>query len=125
MASRNISDCNHRLQLAWAKASADFQATHPATTVFLTCTYRSNEEQAALYALGRTIAGKKVTNAKAGQSKHNTLPSNAFDIAFLTNGKMDWSPELFKDFAEIVKPLGVDWGGDFKTFKDLPHFETK
>lgn len=123
MASRNIADCEHLLQLAWAKGSADFIATHPQTTVILTCTYRSNEEQAELYAQGRTKPGKKVTNAKPGQSKHNSLPSKAFDIAFLTNGKLDWSPANFKAFADIVKPMGITWGGDFKSPVDLPHFQ--
>ena len=39
--------------------------------ILVTCTYRSDEEQARLYAQGRTKPGLKVTNAKPGQSMHN------------------------------------------------------
>lgn len=123
MASRNIADCEHLLQVAWAKGSAEFIAANPDVQVILTCTYRSNLEQAELYSQGRTKPGKIVTNAKPGQSKHNSFPSKAFDIAFLTNGKLDWSPANFKKFADIVKPLGITWGGDFKSLKDAPHYQ--
>ncbi len=58
--------------------------------------------------------------------KHNSYPSKAFDIAFKkADGSLDWSPNNFKNFAAIVKktsPL-VEWGGDWKSFKDLPHFQ--
>jgi len=93
---------------------------------FLTCTYRPNEEQTELYSHGRTIKGPVVTNAKAGQSPHNFNPSHAFDIAFIgLDKKLDWSPELFKLFAQIIKEDGIVWGGDFKSMKDNPHFEVK
>jgi len=39
--------------------------------VYIYCGYRSHAEQTALYARGRTAPGRKVTNAKAGQSYHN------------------------------------------------------
>jgi peptidoglycan L-alanyl-D-glutamate endopeptidase CwlK len=78
-----------------------------------------------LYAQGRTKQGAIVTNIKSG-GKHNVLPSKAFDIAFKwTDGKLDWSEVHFKNFAAIVKRLNtkVQWGGDWKNFKDLPHFQ--
>jgi len=34
-------------------------------------TLRTDKEQDALFAIGRTIKGKKVTNAKGGRSYHN------------------------------------------------------
>ena len=39
--------------------------------VYIYCGYRSNKEQAELYKQGRETPGRKVTNAKAGQSFHN------------------------------------------------------
>ena len=36
--------------------------------LLVTSTYRDNESQQALYNQGRTTPGKKVTNAKPGQS---------------------------------------------------------
>ena len=126
MPSRNIADCDSRLQEVWKKASELYKVAHPdAPQPFLTCTYRSDEEQAQLYAQGRSTSGKIVTNIKKG-GKHNLLPSKAFDIAFKkVDGSLDWSTINFKNFATIVKRLNtlVKWGGDWKTFKDYPHFE--
>jgi len=123
MASRKVEDLCTPLKNAWENALSTWKIRHPQLPEpFLTCTFRSNEEQAKLYAQGRTTPGAKVTNAKPGQSKHNVFPSNAFDIAFIIAGKLDWNPDLFKKFSDIVKPMGVKWGGDWR-MKDLPHFE--
>lgn len=94
---------------------------------------RSMEEQERLYAIGRITSGKKVTNAKAGQSIHNY--GLAVDICLMINGKTaswdtakDWDNDKVADWYECVKIFarhGWDWGGNWKTFKDLPHFEKK
>ena len=128
MPSRNIKDCVPQLEEAWLKASAVFAARHAQLPKpILTCTHRTEEEQAALYAQGRTTKGKVVTQLKSG-SKHNFFPSQAFDIAFVRKDRaLDWSPQYFKLFADIVKEVAPDvkWGGDWKKFKDFPHFEIK
>ena len=97
----------------------------------LTCTYRSDIEQAALYSQGRTAPGKIVTNADAGQSPHNICAANypcamAFDIAIMKCGKIDWDTKNpdWKRAGEIGKKLGLTWGGNFKKV-DMPHFELK
>jgi peptidoglycan L-alanyl-D-glutamate endopeptidase CwlK len=103
-----------------ARYYADLNPTAPQP--FITCTHRTNEEQEQLFK-----QRPKVTNARAGQSPHNYKPSYAFDIAFIgLNKKLDWSPELFKNFAEIITVIEpqVEWGGNWK-FKDSPHFEVK
>ncbi len=51
----------------------------------ITQTLRTFEEQDELYAIGRTKPGKKVTNAKAGQSIHNY--GLAVDICLIIDGK--------------------------------------
>ena len=94
---------------------------------------RTDKEQAALYAIGRTVKGSKVTNAKAGQSIHNY--GLAVDIVLIIDGKTaswdtakDWDNDKVADWYECVKVFaahGWDWGGNWKTFKDLPHFEKK
>lgn len=94
---------------------------------------RSFEEQEKLYAIGRITSGKKVTNAKAGQSIHNY--GLAVDICLIIDGKTaswdtarDWDNDGIADWYECVKifaKYGWDWGGNWKTFKDLPHFEKK
>lgn len=125
MATRDIKDAVPQLQVAYEAAKKEYQTLYPtAPQPFLTCVYRSNDEQTQLYAQGRTTKGKIVTNAKAGQSKHNKIPSEAFDIGFITLGKkLSWDLKHFKNFASIIKLKGVKWGGDFKSIPDAPHFE--
>lgn len=125
MASRDISLCNPILQEAWEFAFNKFCQEHPDKPIpFLTATYRSSQEQDQLYAQGRTKPGKRVTNLKGGQSKHNT--GKAFDIAFKKEDEtLDWSPALFKLFAMYVLEQNPEivWGGSWKKFVDNPHFE--
>ena len=96
--------------------------------------YRSNELQNKLF-----NQRPKVTNAKGGQSIHNY--GLAFDIVLLYdndgNGTFeeaswsmirDFDKDSKADFMEIVnyfKSKGWVWGGDWKSFKDNPHFEVK
>lgn len=128
MPSRNKADLNVILVTAFEQAVREYERLYPeASQPFLTCTYRSDAEQEALYAKGRTEKGSKVTNARAGQSPHNYKPSFAFDIAFIgLNKKLDWSDHLFKTFADIIKLIepAVECGIDWK-FKDAPHFELR
>lgn len=92
---------------------------------------RTIAEQDALYAQGRTTKGKIVTNAKGGYSYHNFGLS--FDFCLIIDGKeVSW--DMNKDFdgdkvsdwmevVSIVKRHGWEWGGDWKSFKDYPHFQ--
>jgi hypothetical protein len=96
--------------------------------VVITQGLRSWQEQDQLYAKGRTILplGSEhfVTMAKGGQSYHNF--GLAFDIVVLDAiGKADWdvSHSGWATAAEIGKSLGLEWGGDWKKFKDRPHFQ--
>ncbi|MGL6106272.1 M15 family metallopeptidase [Romboutsia sp.] len=90
--------------------------------VQITYTFRSIKEQNDLYAKGRTTKGPKVTNARGGYSYHNY--GLAFDASPLVNGKIDWNNEsLYKKMGAIGKSVGLDWGGDWKNFKDMPHFQ--
>lgn len=126
MAERNIKFCVKELQDCWEKCSKEYAKRYTKSPQpFLTCTYRSPEEQTELYAQGRTKPGKIVTQLKSG-GKHNSNPAKAFDIAFKdSTGKLVWDSVNFSNFAKIVKELtpNIKWGGNWKSFKDLPHFE--
>ena len=90
--------------------------------LLVTSTYRDNESQNALYAQGRTKAGRIVTNAKAGQSFHNYRL--AFDVVPIVNGKPQWNDfRTFQKIGAIGKSIGLEWAGDWKTFKELAHFQ--
>lgn len=84
---------------------------------------RSYAEQDALYAQGRTKPGGIVTNAKAGESWHNF--ALAIDVVPIDkNGHADWDGP-WERIGEIGKSIGLEWGGDWKTFKDRPHFQMR
>ncbi|OPH47583.1 hypothetical protein BC351_10345 [Paenibacillus ferrarius] len=86
---------------------------------------RTFEEQAALYAQGRTTSGPIITNAKAGFSYHNygiaidfaLLADDGYNVLWTVNSK-------WRRVAEIGKSLGFSWGGDWTgTLIDNPHLE--
>ena len=84
------------------------------------CGYRGKEEQEAAYRDGNS-------KLHFPDSKHNHLPSLAVDVAPYP---INWQNiERFKTFGAFVKKtaeeLGITirWGGDFKTWKDYPHYE--
>ena len=82
--------------------------------------YRGEEKQNEAFNTGKS-------KLKYPQSKHNMNPSRAVDIAPYP---IDWNNrERFAKLAGVIlacaHEVGVKvvWGGDWKTFKDLPHFE--
>jgi peptidoglycan L-alanyl-D-glutamate endopeptidase CwlK len=97
--------------------------------LIILCGHRPVAEQQKLYAQGRTTPGKKVTNVDGVRVKgrHNYKPSLAIDAAPYP---LDWKDtERFREMGEVVekvaKRLGItiSWGGRWKRFSDLPHFE--
>jgi len=126
--SRSLIDLHPTLVEVWNNSILQWANEYPNDPVpFLTYTYRTNQEQAELYASGRSKKGAILTNAKPGESPHNYNPSYAFDVAFKKRKKLDWSSIYFERFAAIVEGISnkVLWGGRFKSIKDMPHFELK
>ena len=91
--------------------------------LLVTSTYRDHESQNALYAQGRTKAGKVVTNAQGGQSYHNWRC--AVDVVPLINGKPNWdsSDPVWAKIGELGEQAGLEWAGRWRTFKELAHFQ--
>lgn len=84
---------------------------------------RSFEEQDALFAKGRTAPGPKVTNARGGFSNHNF--GIAFDIGvFSGNRYLPESPK-YKAVGVLGMELGLEWGGNWTTIVDQPHFQLR
>jgi peptidoglycan LD-endopeptidase CwlK len=85
--------------------------------------FRTYAEQDALYAQGRTAAGDMVTKARAGYSNHNF--GIAFDVGvFEGNTYLAESPK-YKAVGVIGMDLGLEWGGNWKTLVDQPHFQLR
>ena len=81
--------------------------------------FRSKVEQDALYAIGRTIKGNKVTNARGGESEHNY--GVCFDVCGFDGKKVSYNINWAK-IAQVWKSMDGTWGGDWKSFPDKPHF---
>lgn len=110
------------------KVTALLEATEKATgrKWALSDGRRTLSRQEALWAQGRTIAGKVVTMAKGGQSPHNF--GLAADLWPLTStGDFDWGADadLFRLMGDHAAALGLVWGGTFKSILDFPHVEEK
>jgi len=86
------------------------------------CGLRSFDEQAALYAKGRTVPGKIVTKAPAGHSMHNF--GLAIDLGvFSKDGKTYHGDHaLYRELGPLGESLGFEWGGRWK-FNDEPHYQ--
>jgi peptidoglycan LD-endopeptidase CwlK len=79
----------------------------------------------------RTIERQKQLFAKKATQTMNSkhLVGRALDIAPVLDGEVRWDWPLFYKLAQAMKTAAQElnvkivWGGDWKTFKDGPHFE--
>lgn len=82
---------------------------------------RTFDEQKKLYAQGRTEPGSIVTNAQPGYSYHNY--GLAFDAVEIKNGQAVWNNPNWTKIGQIARQHGLEWGGNWTSFKDMPHFQ--
>lgn len=136
----------HRIEQRYAAESG--------ADLLIYCGFRSFAEQAVLYRKGRTLSAilakadelkskhgredlaevllrsepqpdpKIVTNAGPGQSAHNY--GEAFDAVPLVGGKPVWllSDPLYQLYGQISEEEGLEWAGNWKTFREGPHSQT-
>ncbi len=93
----------------------------------VTAGLRSNAEQDALYAKGRTTEGKVVTKARGGESWHNyglAFDFVSVDGSQLSHERFIWNDDApeWQQIGELGESLGLEWGGRWG-FKDKPHFQ--
>lgn len=94
--------------------------------------HRSYAEQDALYK--QAMDGKdndqdgrvdesdeRVTKARGGYSNHNF--GLAFDIGIFEGAKYLGDSPLYATVGRLGRVLGLEWGGDWTSFKDYPHFQ--
>lgn len=91
---------------------------------------RTYAEQDALYAIGRTVrvTDGVVTNAQGGESNHNF--GLAWDIGIFAsdgrymNGRKDGDHSAYQLIGAMTKSIDkLEWGGNWKSFKDQPHYQ--
>lgn len=104
---------------------------------------RTHDEQARLYGQGRTAAQMAAAGLPTVYAqpkvpkvtwtmKSNHLSGRAVDLAAYVDGRIVWAPtSLYAKIADamahaaIVEKVAVDWGGNWATTKDYPHFELR
>jgi len=92
-------------------------------TVEIICGTRTYAEQDALYAKGRTAPGVKVTNARGGFSNHNF--GIAWDIGLFRAGRYLEESRVYRQLGKLAGPLGLEWGGEWVSFPDEPHYQLR
>ena len=85
---------------------------------------RTVAEQDALYAQGRTKPGAKVTNAPGYSYSSMHQFGCAYDV-YRNDGKGAFNNNdgFFDKVGKIGKKIGLEWGGDWKSPVDKPHFQ--
>ena len=144
--NRSLSDLKPRVAAAAARAMADLSAR--GIKAIVTSTLRTEAEQAALYSQGRDSlevtnekrkvagmppiskaeSGYTVTNADGVRHKSNHQGGAALDVVPEQGGRPVWptaSDPRWKQIAGVFKKYGFEWGGDWKDFPDLPHYQWK
>lgn len=88
------------------------------TGFIVTCGLRTLEEQKLLKAKGAS---------KTLRSRH--LTGHAVDLATTVQGRVRWDWPLYDKLAKAMKTAAkaekvpLEWGGDWATFKDGPHYQ--
>jgi len=149
MASRDLKDLVPKVKDQAARTEKICKEA--GIDLLIYCTLRPLEEQAKLYRQSRarkTIkdkvdslrargfgflaeilervgpqSGPHVTNAAPGESFHNY--GLAFDAVPMLGGKCCWKytdyRPLWEGYGEAVRQVGLEWAGDWTTFKEYPH----
>jgi len=91
-------------------------------------TYRDKEAQNALYAKGRTLPGRRVTNARGGWSWHQWRV--AYDCVPIIAGKAVWgtsgeNAKLWDQVGTLGEQAGLDWSGRWRRLKEMAHFQLR
>ena len=117
--SRKIEDLHPKLQDLCLKLVE--ACRNHGVDIIVTSTLRDAEYQASIYAQGRTKPGAIVTNAKYIGPHGFGL---AFDVVPVVGNIAIWSNNvLWRIIGEEGKKLGLEWGGDWKSIIDKPHFQ--
>lgn len=89
--------------------------------------FRTASEQYLLY---KQVP--KVTNIDGINRKSYHQTGRAFDIFAYVDGKATWDPKYYEPIARHLQKIALEkynvileWGGDFKSFVDMPHFQIK
>ena len=118
------------------RTEKNLKSVHPDLAKVFRLAYGRAAVKPVITSEPRTLAEQRklVANGASRTMNSRHLPSSdgfvrALDICFFIDGKISWKPSLYKTFADIMKAaakelkIPIEWGGDWRTFKDGPHFQ--
>lgn len=119
---RDITLCHPRLQALAGQLMEE--CNKQGLKIKIGETLRTVAEQDVLYAQGRTQPGNIVTNAPGSSYSSYHQWGTAFDI-FRNDGTGAYneSGKFFERVGAIGVVLGLEWGGNWKSIIDKPHFQ--
>lgn len=119
---RDITLCHPRLQKLAAQLLEE--CSRQGLKIKIGETLRTMAEQDDLYAQGRTKPGNIVTNAPGSSYSSYHQWGTAFDI-YRDDGQGAYnvSGQFFEKVGEIGVSIGLEWGGNWKSIVDKPHFQ--
>lgn len=129
---RNINDLHPKLQKKIVELKA--ACTAQGITIGFSECLRTVAEQDALYAKGRTTPGSIVTNCKGStySSMHQWGVAADFYLIMDVDGDGETADDAFNNstnfferVGKIAESIGLEWGGSWTSFKDLPHIQLK
>lgn len=119
---RHLKKLHPDLARVVRRCAADWKAADK--SFFITCSLRTLAEQKKLLAAGasRTLRSRHLPG------KTNGL-AHAVDLAMRMGKDVKWDEPLFVDLGKRMKAAAkaekvpLEWGGDWKSFSDKPHFQ--
>jgi peptidoglycan L-alanyl-D-glutamate endopeptidase CwlK len=112
---RELNTCDDRLKAIMNRAIIEVDFS-------IICGFRNQKDQNYAEAMG-------YSKLKWPNSKHNSLPSLAVDVAPFP---INWNDSVrFCELSAIIKRVAEElmipivWGGDWVRFPDLPHWQVE
>lgn len=113
------------------KSLAKFKGVHPdLVKVMMLAVEKSPIGLLVLEGMRTVERQKELFAHHATTTMHSRhLNGHAVDIAPMFNGKVRWDWPLYYKIAPIIKGsakalnIPIEWGGDWHTFKDGPHWQ--
>jgi len=120
--ARDVSQLHPRLQILITKLKEECKKQ--GLKIGIGECFRTVKEQDELYAQGRTKPGNIVTNAKGSSYSSMHQWGVAFDF-YRNDGKGAYydNDNFFTKVGKIGMKLGLEWGGNWKSIVDKPHFQ--
>lgn len=79
----------------------------------------------------RTVERQRmlVRQKKSQTMKSRHITGHAVDFAVFVDGELDWTFKYYVQVSNVIKAaakklkIDIEWGGDWKSFKDGPHIQ--